>query len=348
MALRLIEGFESFGANGTTGTTLDDAVKAKYADSNTDFGSPDCLLNDGWGSGLGFQMQYESSGNNNYIVAPFDDQDTWLVGFAIKRPSGDLYGDDELVSILTTGGASTINLTLTEEGRLRLSTGVSTYYATRTLKSDTWYYIEFKVYIHNSAGTIDLNINGVSDRSETSQDTLYTAYSTLSQVRFHLNHTADMIIDDIYVADGTAGVNTFLGPCKVEAIRPDADDTVAWDMSTGGDRYALVNTQDVNEVTYVEGDTNTESDLYTYDNLSIITGDVFGVQLNTGGKLTEAGTRQLNDRLLSNVTNSNGSTVLADTTGEMVYRVIEQDPDTAANWIVSGVNAIKAGVVVGD
>ncbi len=348
MALRLIEGFESYGANGTTGSELDAAIAAKYADSNTDFGSPDCLLNDGWGSGLGFQMQYEAIQNYNYILATFDEQDTWLVGFALKRPPGGLYGGNELVSILTAAGSSIIKLVLTEEGRVRLNTNVSSYYATRTLRADTWYYIEFKVYIHNSAGTIDLNINGVSDRSETSQDTLYSTDSTLSQVRIHLNHTADMIIDDIYVADGTAGVNTFLGPCKVESIRPDADDTVAWDMSTGGDRYALVNTQDVNEVTYVEGDTNTESDLYTYDNLSIITGDVFGVQLNTGGKLTEAGTRQLNDRLLSNVTNSNGATVLADTTGEMVYRVIEQDPDTAANWVVAGVNAIKAGVVVGD
>ena len=345
MALRLIEGFENFGANGTTGTILDDAVKAKYTDSNTDF-STDCLLNDGWGSGLGLQMGWGGSSVSNYITCTLDEQDTWLVGFSLKLPSS-LYGTDELVSLLDAGGTSEIQLYLTTNGRLRLSTGVLSYYSVRTLKLNTWYYIEFKVYIHNSAGTIDLNINGVSDRSETSQDTLVSD-ATLSQVRFHLNHTADMIMDDIYVADGTAGVNSFIGPSKVETIRPDADDTVAWDMSTGGDRYALVNTQDVNEVTYVEGDTITESDLYTYANLSTITGDVFGVQLNTGGKLTTAGTRQLNDRLLSNATNSNGSTVLASTTGELVYRVIEQDPDTAANWAIAGVNAVKAGVVVGD
>ncbi len=348
MALRLIEGFENFGANGTTGTTLQSAMQAKYSSALTTAGTPDCLLNDGWGSGLGFQMQYESPSVSNYFIATFDDQDTWLVGFAIKIPPGVLYGTDQLVSILTADGSYVQAVYITEAGRVRLSTTIANYYSTRVLKSDTWYYIEFKVYIHDSAGTIDLNINGVSDRSETGLNTLWSTSSTLSQVRFHLNHTEDMIIDDIYVADGTAGVNSFLGPSKVEAIRPDADDTVAWALSTGGDSYALINTQAVNETTYVEGDTNTESDLYTYDNLSIITGDVFGVQLNTGGKLTEAGTRQLNDRLLSNITNSNGATVLADTTGEMVYRVIEQDPDTAANWVVSGVNAIKAGVVVGD
>ncbi len=345
MALRLIEGFENFGANGTTGATLENAIKAKYGDANTTYGT-DCLLNDGWGSGLGMEMGSQSGGLNNYLNCTLDAQDTWLVGFALKLPSS-LYGTDELVALLDAGGASEIELYLTADGRLRINTGVASYYSVRTLKTSTWYYIEFKVYIHNSAGTVDLNINGVSDRSETSQDTLLTD-ATLSQVRFHLNHSTGMIIDDIYIADGTAGLNSFIGPSKVEAIRPDADDTVAWDMSTGGDRYALVNTQDVNETTYVEGDTITESDLYTYANLSTITGDVFGVQLNTGGKLTAAGTRQLNDRLLSDAANSNGATVLASTTGEMVYRVIEQDPNTAANWVVAGVNAVKAGVVVGD
>ena len=346
MALRLIEGFENYGANGTTGTTLEDALTAKYSDVETTYSSPDCLLNDGWGSGLGLQM---GSIIENAFTAVFDEQNTWIIGFSLKLPSGALYGSDSLVEILTAGGSSRAILYLTGGGRLRISTDASgSFYATRVLKSDTWYYIEFKLYIHNSAGTLDININGVSEVSETGLDTLYTTDSTLSQIRFEINHTGDMIIDDIYVADGTAGVNSFLGPCKVEAIRPDADDSVAWDLSTGSDSYALVNTQAVNETTYVEGDTNTESDLYTYANLSTLTGDIFGVQLNTGGKLTASGTRQLNDRLLSNVTNSNGATVLASTTGETVYRVIEQDPDTAANWIVAGVNAVKAGVVVGD
>ncbi len=345
MALRLIEGFENYGANGTTGTTLEAAVQAKYGAAITTF-STDCLLNDGWASGLGMEMGYESTSTFNYITCTLDEQDTWLVGFSLKLP-GSINASDELVSLLDSEGNNVIRFYLNNNGRLRLYTNVQSYYSVRILKPNTWYYIEFKVYIHDSAGTIDININGVSDRSETSQDT-YLIDATCSQVTFHLNHSTGMIIDDIYVADGTAGVNSFLGPCKVEAIRPDADDTVAWDMSTGGDRYALVNTQDVNETTYVEGDTITESDLYTYANLSTLTGDIFGVQLNTGGKLTAAGTRQLNDRLLSNVTNSNGATVLADTTGETVYRVIEQDPDTAANWVVAGVNAVKAGVVVGD
>lgn len=345
MALRLIEGFENFGANGTTGTTLEDAMKAKYGTAITTY-ITGCQLNDGWGSGLGLEMLYDSGAIRNYFIATFDEQDTWLVGFSLFVPSA-LSSTDELVSLLDAGGSSDIVLYVTANGRLRISTTVASYYSTRTLKANTWYYIEFKVYIHNSAGTIDININGVSDRSETGLDT-YGSDVTLSQVRFHLNHSDNMIIDDIYVADGTAGLNSFVGPSKVEAIRPDADDTVAWALSTGIDNYALVNTQDINETTYVEGDTITESDLYTYANLSTVTGDIFGVQLNTGGKLTAVGTRQLNDRLLSAAVNSNGSTVLADTNGETIYRIIEQDPNTAANWVVAGVNAIKAGVVVGD
>ncbi len=347
MALRVIEGFESFGASATTGSTLENAIKAKYGDANTDYGSPDCELIGGWGSGLAFHCRYDSASVYNYITFSLDDQNTWLFGFAIKIPS-ELARSGEIIRIRKSISTQCL-FGLTRNGQVYFDSG-DIIYGSRILKPNTWYYIEGKVYIHDSAGTVDVHINGVSDIAETSVDTKeYASSAYADNLRLNLTHSEGLLVDDIYIADGTAGVNSFISPSKVECVRPDADDTVAWDRSTGLDNYALVNEQAPTESTYVEGNLITESDLYTYGALSAITGGIAGIQLNTGVMLDTAGTRQLDDRIYSGTTNSNGSGVaIADTTGEVVTRIIEQDPDTSANWSVSGVNSVKAGVIVGD
>ena len=347
MALRVIEGFESFGASAVTGTPLESAIKAKYGDANTDYGSPDCELISGWGSGLAFHCRYSYSTVVNYIRFTLDDQATWLFGFAFKMPA-ELDRTAELVRLHKIT-SSQCTFGLTRDGRLYFY-GAGYTYGTRILKPNNWYFIECKVYIHDSSGTVDVNINGGSDISETSIDTKgYASSAYADNLRFSLCHSDGILIDDIYICDGTSGVNSFIGPCKVECLRPDADDTVAWDRSTGTDNYALINEQAPTDTTYVEGDTTSESDLYTYGALATITGGIAGIQLNTGVMLDTAGTRQLDDRVYSGTTNSNGAGVsVADTSGEIVTRVIEQDPDTVANWSVSGVNAVKGGVIVGD
>jgi len=346
MALRAIEGFESFGVSGTTATTLENAIKAKWGDASTAYSYPDGELLAGWGSGLAFHCRSGGSGVYNYITFAFDDQDTWIVGFAIKTGGADRAA--ELFRMLKSTNSQCF-FGLTQGGQIYFSGG-DTFYGTRVLKPNVWYYVECKVYIHDSTGTVDVNINGIADITETGADTKgYASSAYADTVKLNLYHSDGILIDDIYICDGAAGVNAFIGPCKVESIRPDADDTVAWDCSTGVNNYALVAELTPTYTTYVEGDTITESDLYTYGALSTITGGIAGVQLNTGVMLDAAGTRQLDDRLVSGANNSNGPGVaIADTAGEVITRIIEQDPATAANWIVAGIAAVKAGVIVGD
>jgi hypothetical protein len=347
MALRVLEGFESFGASAVTGTTLQDAVIAKWGVASTTYSTPDCDLVAGWGSGLAFRCRYASSAVRNYVNFTLDEQDTWIVGFAVYIPSEIDYTSSFVrVRKLTSNQCW---LGITPNGQLYFSAG--TYlWASRNLKLNTWYYLEFKVYIHASAGTVDVHVNGQSEISLTGLDTQALSGDAIADnIQFNLNHSVGLLYDDIYICDGTAGVNSFLGPSKVESLRPDTDDTVAWTPSTGVDNYALLAEQAPTITTYVEGDTITESDLYAYEALSVITGDIAGIQLNTGVALDAAGARQLDDRVYSGTTNSNGAGVsVVDTAGEIITRIIEQDPDTAANWIVAGIDGIKAGVIVGD
>ena len=109
----------------------------------------------------------------------------------------------------------------------------------RRLTPNTWYYIECKVYIHDTNGTVDIQVNGISDLSLTNQDTKYsTSFTGASQIQLNLNAAVDLVFDDLYIADGTAGVNSFIGPCKIECLRPNGDDTTDWDPSTPGSHYS--------------------------------------------------------------------------------------------------------------
>ncbi len=165
MALRLIEGFESYGANGTTGSELEDALKSKYGNVSTTFSSPDCELIDGWGSGLGLEMG-SSLSEVNYIQATFDVQDTWLVGLAVKMAP--TLSSGALISLSSSDDSDFIQLYMHSSGLVYIwnQGDTTTYWGTRVLRPSTWYYLEFKAFIDGTTGTLDLNINGISDISE--------------------------------------------------------------------------------------------------------------------------------------------------------------------------------------
>ena len=208
------------------------------------------------------------------------------------------------------------------------------------------------MYIHDSAGTVDVNVNGAAEITLTSQDTRGQSSSTgASNILLNMALALDMVTDDLYIADGTAGVNAFIGPCKVEAVRPNGDDTTDWNPSVAGSHYVLVDdTGEPSATDYVEGDTLAELDLWDYGALSQITSGIKGIQINTAVQLDEAGsTRQIKIPCKSSTTQSDGDAIaLASDSYIVMPRVLEQDPHTSSDWTVSGVNAVTAGAKVGD
>jgi len=343
MSLLVLESFDSFGASGTTGSDLENALKAKYGAANIDYGTASTIVN-GYGSGLGIQSNYDATDGNNYIKFAFGVATNLITGFFFKTPPA-LSTQKYLLVFTNSTPADIFWLGLTADFKLVVR-GAEYWYSTRILKPSTWYYIELKVALDNTTGAVTLKINNATDIVKTSVDTLASGSTGATALELNIAVGVGSIIDDFYLADDTSD---FIGPSKIEAIRPDSDDTVAWDCSTGLDRYALVNDSGPNATTYVEGDTVNESDLYTYSNLSVITGSIVGIQINTAGQLDTAGARTLVDSINSNGTVSNGAGVaLASTSYETIYRVLEEDPDANASWTITTINALKAGIIVGD
>ncbi len=354
MALRWFDGFETYGDVSAYGEALVSELRRKY-DTVVIYtgGGTNCAkIDSGWGFGKCL-WSYRTD-DYDYLVKSFDDQDTWIIGFALKTPA--IFDTRKLFQLDKSLAAmqGQITCSLGYGGQVIVSLAGSTVIgqSSTTLKPSTWYYIEVKVKIHATTGTVDIQINGVNTCSLSNQNTKGYAFSGYADcVTVYISQGNGACIDDLYVADGSAGVNTFLGPGKIEVLRPTGDNSVAWTPSANADHYTLVDDNTLPSSTdYVSSATVNETDLWSYSDLTYITGDIQGVIVNTVARLETAGSlRDLETICSSNGTQSNGSDYIVSDDGLSLYtRLLLTDPDTANAWDVSGINAALFGVKVGD
>jgi hypothetical protein len=211
---------------------------------------------------------------------------------------------------------------------------------------DTWYYIELKVYIHDTGGTYDVNLNGSNELSGSGVDTKYSGSAGANQVRVGgYAFTRYPRFDDIYVCDNTGSIaNDFLGDVRVEALLPNGAGNSSDFTASAGSNYQCVDETPPNWEDYVYDDTVGNHDTYTFDNMSTVEGDIYGVQSNMFAKKSSAGTRTV-----KTVIRSDGADYTPGsehTLGDSyVYYVdtFEDDPDTSAAWTIAGVNAAEFG-----
>jgi hypothetical protein len=111
--------------------------------------------------------------------------------------------------------------------------------ASSVLQNETWLHLQIKVYIHDSAGTVEIKLNETTVLNLTSQDTR-NGLSTVDSFQIYYVQGLYTLYDDVYVTDGE-----FLGDCQVKGYLPDDDGNhVDWNPSTGSDHYAMVDEAD--------------------------------------------------------------------------------------------------------
>lgn len=351
MTLRWIEGFEGFGGIGAISANND--ISRKYLTHRVE--GLGALVQGRAGAGT-FAWNTNTNGNP-YIQTPALNTaaaiDTIIIGFSWKcdvLPGGDtniLFLIEEYVDYGINVQISSTGEIVVERRGAEL--GRST---TADMLAETWYYIEIKIYIHNSAGTVDVKVDESSVLSLTSKDTLQGALADIAAVRFYgtNNVTYNFTYDDIYVCDDAGSVcNDFLGVSMASGISPDGagDETdFTPDAGSNYERVDEVLTDD--DTSYVESGTSTDRDLYDYESIPGSLGDILGLQINTTVRETDVDTYTLKQPCKSNGTVSAGS---AEPVGSTLYthreRILEQDPDTSTAWIEAGVNAAQFGVEVG-
>jgi hypothetical protein len=294
--------------------------------------------------------------SSTYVEKTLDAQATWIVGCSY-RCTGLPAILRSLIAVLDAGSIQA-QLMLAADGTLQvtragnaLTDGASTF----ALAVGTTYYLEFKVTIANSiaANSCQVRVDGtVVLTVAAGQDTQVTANASGNQIRCGPGSStsgASWYYDDLYICDGTGGVNAdFLGDCRVDCLFPNGDGAnSAWTPSSGTTHSTLVDESAPNDDTdYLASSTASARETHTLGNLASMTLPlVRGVQHSLSMKKDDAGTRQAKSLLKSGATTQVGSTTHTLSTSYAFYtQMYDTDPNTGAAWTTSAIDALEAGV----
>lgn len=293
-------------------------------------------------------------GNNWNIKRPIVNTDpTIIIGFAmepvtITGANNDwfltLYGDSASVTHVTLGLRADGSIgayrgpasALLGQSAVSVLTGVGSYD-----------YIECKVLISDTVGTVDVQVNGVNVLSLTGQDTKNGGTNSfIDGVDFRGATNHGWFMDDLYIANTQGTLNNdFLGDVNVETKFPNAEGTtIQWTPSVGVDNSANVDEQPPDGV-----DVNTDStvgniDMYETENMVDNANDVFGVQVSSHVSKDDAGSRGFRHRVDSAATIATGVDHALSTGVGQFVDMFETDPDGGALWTGAKYDAAEFGV----
>lgn len=211
------------------------------------------------------------------------------------------------------------------------------------------YYVELKVLIHPSAGTVDLRVNGASVLSLTGQNTRQSANSFATQVSFGNRDTTGISVnvDDVYICDNSGSTNnTFLGDVRVECLFPNGAGSTTNFAPSAGSNYQCVDDNPANDDTdYVSSSTVTDRDLYAMASLSSTSGAVKAVCVTTTDRKDDSGTRTHAHVVKSGASVSVG-TAFAPTTAYAIHQTVFESKPGGGAWTISDVNGAEAGLEI--
>jgi hypothetical protein len=223
------------------------------------------------------------------------------------------------------------------------------------LTLNVWQYLEFKVTIHDSAGTVNIMIDGVVALSLTGQDTKSSTSSVTDWSAFRLGpigvaagtNIIDTRYDDFYVLDASGGGtvrNDFLGDCRVDALYPTAEgNTINGIPSTGTNNAVLVDETAPNTTDYNTLNAAGDKDTLVTQNMPVNGSTIFGVHICASAKKVDAGNAAL--ALVSRPVNIDFDTAAVAIASDYLYArgVFEQNPGTVADWTTGQIDASEFG-----
>lgn len=285
MALLWVEGWDQF-ASGTINETVE---AAKY---NTDSGSRVLTAVEGRNSGIAARV--DIGNNSGFFTPPLTTNATLITGFAFYTETVSANTASKFLSFRqdnmdgSTIGYDCIDLYQNDQAisLTMFGTGVNT--SANVLSVNTWYYLEMKVYCHNTNGTVEVKLDGNTIITY-SGDTRYADFwDHNSIIGFRGGTTAmNMRIDDWYICDGSGTTcNDFLGDCRVYTLFPDGDASGNMTANSGSDEYAMVSGNTVNLNKYIKDTTTNNEAVFTYGGLPDTPNTVYGVMVTTEAKMS--------------------------------------------------------------
>jgi len=153
------------------------------------------------------------------------------------------------------------------------------------LLANTYYHIGFMTTVHDTAGTYEVRVNGVTKLTGGPADTKFTASAWIDQVQFLGLIAGNTDYDDLVIStDG------FCGDCRVVALLPDAAGNYSEWTPSAGAGWQCVDEPSMNSDTdYVSSSTAGQRNSYSFG--AVPSGAVKAVQHVTALRKDDAGSR---------------------------------------------------------
>jgi hypothetical protein len=270
---------------------------------------------------------------------------TVITGFAYK---GVITGGATGLVFFRDGSTVHVGLGVDAANRLfvfRATTGTVLGTAASALLAGAWDYIEIKVFIHDTTGTIEVRVNGTAVITLTNQDTRNAGTAQVTNVFLGSSGVNSADICDWYIADTTGTANNdFLGDTRVLELYPNGAGTYTDFTPSAGSNYQAVDeTAQDGDTTYVESSTVGHKDTYAYTDLAT-SPTIKGAMLLILAKKDDAGARSIALTCKSGATEDDGTTAALSTSYVYYSKIWETDPDTAAAWTAANLNSAEFGV----
>lgn len=280
----------------------------------------------------------------SFLRLDLDEKPGWIIGLAYNRnavPDG-----SDLIGIYTdsSGSARQAGLAVLPSGAFSVTSSGSTVLTTEKVTgANSWYYVEWRVYI-GAPGTTSIYVNNNLWGSATG--TLQTSGSIASSI--FISGSGKPYIDDVYINDTTGLINnTFWGDTRIEVTYPRLDGfNDQWTPSSGSTGWEIVSNNPPNLGEYIStGSLNFKSDYYL-ETISAGTGTIKAVQQLRLASKNDITTRENRNRL---VPIAFGTEYVGDTDemsdSPVYYRTVwDTVPGSSNYWDESSLAAAQFGV----
>lgn len=278
-----------------------------------------------------------------------DEHATFTLGTAVRRATS----GQVIMGLLSDSGATThITLQVSSTGEIRVFRGTTagtqlgSTVSAGTIPEGVWKYIELKVTLNDSTGTVEVRVDGNTTPvlNLSSQDTKNAGTKTVFDTIQLSFGVAAPAFDDIYVTNGAGSVNTgFLGDIKIETLFANGAGTTTGLTPSTGSNFQTVDETPPNTTDYSGSATNDLYDTYAFGNLATSAGTIFAVNIYAYAAKSDAGAKGGAIMIRSGGTDYE-KTDNALATGFQYYNdIVETDPATSTAWTISNVNAAEFG-----
>lgn len=336
MSLLFIEGFDTYGATS-------DVSPGKWDTANTTgmtVLSPGRLgVFSAMRLGVSSQLLKQSLGTPATII--------WGGGIRL-----DGAGDDSIILEFRDSGSIQVKVVVNTANKLEFQDSASSVLGTTTnaLSVGVWSYVEIKILINDTIGTIDVEFNESVELAAATLDTKNTANAYVNEILVR-GQSNNVTYDDMYIID-TLGAQAhnkdFLGDSRVDPFFPTADGTTSdWGVSSGTNHWELVDDNPPDgDATYIFSDTLNDIDLFEIEDTPAGAGTIHGIQIVGNARKLDAGARNIRLKAISGATTQNGGSQALGTTYQNYTEVFETSDGSTTAWTPTTVDSAKIGVEV--